>query len=68
MVPSPEDGPGAFSVVQAVVSVAPMPEVVKVEPQSEASDQSEDVTPEPAPALGPKIANMSDLAKLFGGE
>lgn len=67
-IPSPEDGPGAEAVVQAVVTVAPVSEVV-VEPQSEASDASEDVTPAPAPAPSrPKIASMADLSKLFGGE
>lgn len=45
------------------------PEAVTVEPQDEPSAESEDVTPEPAPAPErPKIASMSDLSKLFGGE
>lgn len=68
-VPSPEDGPEAEAVIQAVVDVAPMNEAVTVEPQDEASDESEDVTPAPAPTPErPKIASMADLSKLFGGE
>lgn len=45
------------------------PEAVTVESHDEPSADSEDVTPEPAPAPDrPKIASMSDLSKLFGGE
>ena len=46
----------------------PEPEAVTVEPQSEASDESVEVTPPPvaAPKARPKIASMDDLSKLFG--
>ena len=59
--------PEPETVIEPVVE--PEPETVEPEVvgQPEPSAESEDVTPEPAPtAARPKIANTSDLFKLFG--
>ena len=69
--PSPKPTP-IKAEVPAVVDLPAEPEpeheAVTVEPQSEASDESVEVTPPPvaAPKARPKIASMDDLSKLFG--
>jgi hypothetical protein len=66
-------GAEAIGIVNEVLAPLVEPEPVVVEAKPEPSPESEDVTPEPAPepkAARPRIANMSDLSKLFalGGE